>query len=164
MVKLCCHTWPVKYVLPPTESQLSLLGQSSPVSSMREVGPNSFRQVMGISLVTTPITGRGEGVEIGAYPPFVKRKQRQFLFCDQPTLSDLCHLQSLSTRNICDVCGTVKGLSGNQDYQAAVYQRPEWLTMRNQHQKGEPECFKEKNECVGRTVSRAGRQLNFWLL
>ena len=31
---------------------------------MREVGPNSFRQVMGISLVTTPITGRGEGVEV----------------------------------------------------------------------------------------------------
>lgn len=84
VVKLCCHTWPVKYVLPPTESQLSLLGQSSPVSSMREVGPNSFRQVMGISLVTTPITGRGEGVEIGAYPLSLRENRGSFCSVTSP--------------------------------------------------------------------------------
>lgn len=122
VVKLCCHTWPVKYVLPPTESQLSVLSQSSLVSSMAEVGPNSFRQMVGISLVTTPITVRW-GIN-WCLPPFIKWKQRQFLFCDQPALSDLCHLQNLRPRNICDVCGTAKGLTRNQDYQAAVYQSP----------------------------------------
>lgn len=127
-------------------------------------GPKFLQAGDGHQLGHNSYHREGGGGRNWCLPPFVKRKQRQFLFCDQPTLSDLCHLQSLSTRNVCDVCGTVKGLSGNQDYQAAVYQRPEWLTMHNQHQKGEPECFKEKNECVGRTVSRAGRQLNFWLL
>lgn len=67
---------------------------------------------------------REGGARNWCLPPFVKRKQRQFLFCDQPTLSDLCHLQNLRTRNVCDVCGTMKVLARNQDYQAAVYQSP----------------------------------------